>query len=79
MKLVLDVENTVSKRDGVMYLDPFEKDNSLVMVGVLPDAMYKHDEGPLPDTKCHPVPGTIRRLRIPLNEFQERRRGSIMK
>ena len=37
MKLVLDVENTVCKRDGVMYLDPFEKENSLVMVGVLSD------------------------------------------
>ena len=37
MKLVLDVENTVCKRDGVMYLDPFEKENSLVMVGVLAD------------------------------------------
>jgi len=55
MKLVLDVENTVSKRDGVMYLDPFEKDNSLVMVGVLPDAMYKHEEGPMQDTKCQPM------------------------
>jgi len=36
MKLVLDVENTVTKRNGKMHLDPFEPDNSLVMVGVLP-------------------------------------------
>ena len=24
MKLTIDVENTVTKRDGKMYLDPFE-------------------------------------------------------
>ncbi len=37
MKLTLDVENTVTKRDGKMHLDPFEPNNSLVMVGVLTD------------------------------------------
>jgi DNA polymerase I-like protein with 3'-5' exonuclease and polymerase domains len=37
MKLVLDVENTVTHRDGKMHLDPFEPDNSLVMVGMLDD------------------------------------------
>ena len=37
MKLVLDVENTVIKRDGKLHLDPFEPSNSLVMVGVYPD------------------------------------------
>ena len=37
MKLTLDVENTVTQRDGKMHLDPFEPDNSLVMVGVLTD------------------------------------------
>ncbi len=37
MKLTLDVENTVTKRDGKMHLDPFEPDNSLTMVGVLTD------------------------------------------
>src|SRR5210317_168559 len=37
MKLTLDVENTVTKRDGKMYLDPFEPDNKLVMVGCLTD------------------------------------------
>ena len=37
MKLTLDVENTVTKRDGKMHLDPFEPDNSLVMVGMLTD------------------------------------------
>ena len=37
MKLTLDVENTVSHRDGKLHLDPFEKDNKLVMVGCLTD------------------------------------------
>lgn len=37
MRLVLDVENTVTKRDGKLHLDPFEPNNSLVMVGVYPD------------------------------------------
>ena len=37
MKLVLDVENTVTKRGGKMHLDPFEPNNSLTMVGVLND------------------------------------------
>ena len=40
MKLVLDVENTVTKRDGKMHLDPFEPDNSLVMVGMIPVHFY---------------------------------------
>ena len=37
MKLTLDVENTVTKRDGKMHLDPFEPENTLVMVGMLTD------------------------------------------
>jgi len=37
MKLTLDVENTVTERGGKLHLDPFEKDNSLVMVGLLTD------------------------------------------
>ena len=37
MKLTLDVENTVVKRDGKLHLDPFEAENSLVMVGMLTD------------------------------------------
>ena len=37
MKLTLDVENTVTKRDGKMHMDPFEPDNTLVMVGILTD------------------------------------------
>ena len=52
MKMVLDVENTVCKRDGVMYLDPFEKENSLVMVGVLPDRFYSHESGELHGKDC---------------------------
>ena len=37
MKLTLDVENTVTKRDGKMHLDPFEPTNTLTMVGMLSD------------------------------------------
>ncbi len=37
MKLTLDVENTVTHRDGKMHLDPFEAGNSLTMVGMLTD------------------------------------------
>jgi DNA polymerase I-like protein with 3'-5' exonuclease and polymerase domains len=37
MKLTLDVENVGQKRDGKLYLDPFEPDNSLTMVGMLTD------------------------------------------
>ena len=37
MKLTLDIENTVTKRDGKIHLDPFEPENSLTMVGVLTD------------------------------------------
>ena len=37
MKLTIDVENTVTKRDGKMHLDPFEPTNKLVMVGCLDD------------------------------------------
>ena len=42
MKLTLDVENTVTKRDGKMHLDPFEPDNSLTMVGMLDDTGREH-------------------------------------
>ena len=37
MKLTLDVENTTTKRDGKLHLDPFEPKNRLVMVGCLTD------------------------------------------
>ena len=37
MKLTLDVENTVIKREGKLQLDPFEPENTLVMVGMLDD------------------------------------------
>ena len=37
MKLTLDVENTVTNRDGKMHLDPFETNNTLTMVGMLAD------------------------------------------
>jgi len=42
VKLTLDVENTVTKRDGKMHLDPFEADNKLVMVGCLEDNGTRH-------------------------------------
>ena len=37
MRLVLDVENTVTKRNDKLHLDPFEDSNSLVMVGMKTD------------------------------------------
>lgn len=37
MKITLDVENTVTHRDGKMHLDPFEPTNTLTMVGMLND------------------------------------------
>ena len=42
MKLTLDVENTTTKRDGKLHLDPFEPDNKLVMVGCLEDNGAMH-------------------------------------
>ena len=42
MKLTIDVENTVTKKDGKMHLDPFEPTNRLVMVGCLTDKGEKH-------------------------------------
>ena len=35
MKLILDVENTTTKRDGKLHLDPFEPTNTLTQVGVM--------------------------------------------
>ena len=35
MRLVLDVENTVTNRDDKVHLDPFEPTNHLVQVGML--------------------------------------------
>ena len=37
MKLTIDIENTVTKRNGKTHLDPFEPDNRLIMVGILDD------------------------------------------
>ena len=49
MKLVLDVENTVTKKDGKMHLYPFEPSNKLVMVGYLKEngdyKLYSLDTG----------------------------------
>ena len=48
MKLVLDVEHTVTKKNDKTYYDPFEPDNKLVMVGCLTDKgeeyLYRFDE-----------------------------------
>ena len=50
MKLTLDVENTVTTRDGKLHLDPFETDNELVMVGCLTDSgeeyLYRMEDEP---------------------------------
>jgi len=52
MRLVLDVENTVTNRDGKMHLDPFEPTNSLVMVGMITEdntevhVTFDHSEKP---------------------------------
>jgi len=35
MQLTLDVENTVTNRNGKLHLDPFEPTNSLTMIGML--------------------------------------------
>jgi DNA polymerase I-like protein with 3'-5' exonuclease and polymerase domains len=50
MRLILDVENTVTKRNNRMHLDPFEKDNALVMVGMRSELgeqiiTFDHSEG----------------------------------
>ncbi len=37
MKLKLDIENPVTKRNDKIQLDPFEPENTLVMVGMLDD------------------------------------------
>ena len=42
MKLVLDVENTVTDRDGKKHFDPFEPTNKLVMVGCLTEEGEEH-------------------------------------
>ena len=42
MKLVLDVENTVMEREGKLHLDPFEPENSLIMVGTLSEDGEEH-------------------------------------
>ncbi len=55
MKLTLDVENTVTKRDGKTHMDPFEPDNSLTMVGMLDDrglqciVTFDHNDVPADD------------------------------
>ena len=50
MKLVLDIENTVTERHGKMHLDPFEKENALVMIGMRSElgetiVTFDHSEG----------------------------------
>jgi DNA polymerase I-like protein with 3'-5' exonuclease and polymerase domains len=42
MKLVIDVENTVTDRDGKKHLDPFESENNLVMIGCLTEDNKKY-------------------------------------
>lgn len=55
MRMVLDVENTTVTRNGTLYLDPFEEENSLVMVGILPEnedqQVFVFDHSDLPPTE----------------------------
>ena len=57
MKLVLDVENTVTKRNDRLHLDPFETNNSLVMIGMKSElgeqvVTFDHSETePTPDVQ----------------------------
>ena len=44
MKIILDVENTTTKRDGKLHLDPFEPDNSLTLVGVQESPFWTKDK-----------------------------------
>jgi DNA polymerase I-like protein with 3'-5' exonuclease and polymerase domains len=57
MKLTLDVENTVTHRDGKMHLDPFEVNNSLTMVGMLTDQgqclTFPFDHADCPNQEDH--------------------------
>ena len=57
MKLTLDVENTVTHRDGKMHLDPFESGNSLTMVGMLTDQgqclTFPFDHADCPNQEDH--------------------------
>ena len=58
MILTLDVENTVSNRDGKKHLDPFETGNTLVMVGCkpldMPCQIYTFDHSEVQeDTKAN--------------------------
>ena len=52
MKLTLDIENTTTQRNGKLHLDPFEPENTLVMVGMLSDqgskaiVTFDHSEEP---------------------------------
>jgi DNA polymerase I-like protein with 3'-5' exonuclease and polymerase domains len=61
MKLVLDVENTVTHRNGKMHLDPFEPTNSLTMIGMLSDTgveravTFDHAEADKTDDFGHTV------------------------
>ena len=50
--LTLDIENTVTKRNGKLHLDPFEPENTLVIVGMQDDlgnealVTFDHSEHP---------------------------------
>ena len=53
MKLTLDVENTVTTRDGKLHLDPFETENELIMVGCLTDKQEEYLFRMSTDTDAH--------------------------
>tara|TARA_R100000234_G_scaffold112675_1_gene86539 strand:- start:3484 stop:5529 length:2046 start_codon:yes stop_codon:yes gene_type:complete len=44
MRLILDVENSITKRNGKDHIDPFEKGNELVQVGTLNADNWKDED-----------------------------------
>ena len=65
MKITLDIENTTTERNGKMHLDPFEPENTLVMVGILTDQgqcltfPFDHADRPNPVSYTHLTLPTI--------------------
>ena len=69
MKLILDVENTTTKRDDKLHLDPFEPNNSLVMVGMIPVHFYDRTcIYTLDHSEVEPTKDAHEKIQITLNE-----------
>jgi DNA polymerase I-like protein with 3'-5' exonuclease and polymerase domains len=58
--LILDVENTVTNRDGKKHLDPFEPTNTLVMIGC-----KWVDNGSFSADQCEPYIATFDHSEVP--------------